>query len=736
MTDAPAPSVFVGIAVGSYTDERFAPLPKVLDTCYSGDAGIPALTVASRVLEELQVSDHSAWVGVLTATLPLERARDGVLADRLARLLREGPIDPVLRRRWSPHDACVRLEDVADAVMKEWDDPSQSPTFRRDGSAWPILPNPLFDPAAPAASVEHLLLAARGADPGQEGSFFTGRVGPIGRVVAWMRQGSPGVLVVTGPAGSGKSAIVGRIVSVSDVIERSCVLESGPLEHDDPGEGSVHARIHARGLTAERLVKELDRQLVDAGVLPRFAEGARNRGEIFGALERAGTAPLVAIDGLDESGPESWRIAEDVIRLLRTNVRFVIGTRDIGGDRSLVDALAPDDLIDLGDPELALETSEDAVGYVVKRLASVTDAKMDGALVGHTIVHAARFADEGAFLLARIVTAQLRESPVDTTAPGWERSLATTVDAALESDLASIPTLDREGTTVPSAARELLTALAWSYGAGVPEDLWAVAAGGVSPTGTRYGRDDVLWLLSHAGRYVIESGEGGQAAYRLAHQRLADLLLPSRRIDRVEAAGAQLSERLVERYVELLGAGVDADKPAYLWRYAWRHAADGGGRGVDAFRRLVAIDRAAFVPDLAMALNNLGVRYSEVGRRADAVAPTEEAVRIRRELAAENPAFVPDLAGALNNLGVRYSEVGRRADAVAPTEEAAASYRELAAENPAFLPNLAGALNNLGIRYSEVGRYDDVDGWWDTALTCIEDANARRWLLSQRDAAL
>ena len=49
-----------------------------------------------------------------------------------------------------------------------------------------------------------------------------------------------------------------------------------------------------------------------------------------------------------------------------------------------------------------------------------------------------------------------------------------------------------------------------------------------------------------------------------------------------------------------------------------------------------------------------------MGRRHDALAPTEEAVRLRRELAQTNPAFLPNLATALNNLGNRYSQVGRR----------------------------------------------------------------------------
>ena len=64
-----------------------------------------------------------------------------------------------------------------------------------------------------------------------------------------------------------------------------------------------------------------------------------------------------------------------------------------------------------------------------------------------------------------------------------------------------------------------------------------------------------------------------------------------------------------------------------------------------------------------MSLNNLGVYYNALGRRHDAVAPTEDAVTIRRQLAATNPAFLNDLASSLNNLGVYYSEFGRLNDA-------------------------------------------------------------------------
>ena len=70
--------------------------------------------------------------------------------------------------------------------------------------------------------------------------------------------------------------------------------------------------------------------------------------------------------------------------------------------------------------------------------------------------------------------------------------------------------------------------------------------------------------------------------------------------------------------------------------------------------------------DLARWRDSLGVMFSELGRPADALPATQEAVTIRRELAAANPdRYRPDLAGSLSNLGVRFSELGRPADAEA-----------------------------------------------------------------------
>jgi tetratricopeptide (TPR) repeat protein len=147
-------------------------------------------------------------------------------------------------------------------------------------------------------------------------------------------------------------------------------------------------------------------------------------------------------------------------------------------------------------------------------------------------------------------------------------------------------------------------------------------------------------------------------------------------------------------------------------------------RAMGIYERL-AEENPAFLGDLARAFNNLGIRYGEVDRRADAVEPTERAVAIRERLAKENPAFLGDLASSLNNLGIRYGEVDRRADAVEPTERAVGIYERLAEENPAYLNDLASSLNNLGVRYSEVDN-DSGGGrrWAATLEHFAKDAHA------------
>jgi hypothetical protein len=67
----------------------------------------------------------------------------------------------------------------------------------------------------------------------------------------------------------------------------------------------------------------------------------------------------------------------------------------------------------------------------------------------------------------------------------------------------------------------------------------------------------------------------------------------------------------------------------------------------------------------------LGVRYSALGRPADGLPVTEEAVAIRRELAAAMPdRYRPDLARSLRRIAGIYEDLGEAAKADAIRAEA------------------------------------------------------------------
>jgi tetratricopeptide (TPR) repeat protein len=131
---------------------------------------------------------------------------------------------------------------------------------------------------------------------------------------------------------------------------------------------------------------------------------------------------------------------------------------------------------------------------------------------------------------------------------------------------------------------------------------------------------------------------------------------------------------------------------------------------VEVHRRRAAADPAAYLPHLAMSLNNLSIQLSG-WRRVERLAASEEAVEVYRRLAAADPAaYLPLLAASLSNLWGRWGDMGRRPEALAAIDEAVEVYRRLAEANPAAdLPDLAKSLNIRWIALAGVGRLVDAD---------------------------
>jgi tetratricopeptide (TPR) repeat protein len=131
---------------------------------------------------------------------------------------------------------------------------------------------------------------------------------------------------------------------------------------------------------------------------------------------------------------------------------------------------------------------------------------------------------------------------------------------------------------------------------------------------------------------------------------------------------------------------------------------------VAIYRELAHAHPDTYRPALASALSTLGVRLYDQGQVVEAISVTEEAVKIGEELAEANPErYRPDLAASLSNLGVRLWALGRSAEALPIGEAAVATFRELANRDPERYDSyLAATLANLGIWRSVLGRAPDA----------------------------
>lgn len=580
----------------------------LIDTCHSGGALVDATRLALATQLQFTDGEHS-WFGMLAASQADEPSLAGALSREVHRVLSQGPRHPDLR--WDRRRQFIRGDDLLQTIVHEWSETRHTPKPLSVGPAWDLVANPLYEPDAPDALVEDALRAAphdgrRGAS---ELPLFVGREREVDELVETARAGVPGLHVVTGPPGCGKSMLLQRVAQV--------LTATG---------AGMHAYVRLRGLSLEQAAEELARQL--------GASSVRSVNDVLSlARERQAheSGVRVVLDGLDEAGSAAGDIAAQLVAPLAQHALVLLGSLDTDatGDSSLFTLVGPvTSMTDLATVEGRLA---DIRRFVELRLEGVHPDMNPRAVAQAFVPDDA--ADRVSFLLARLVTSQLREQPVDTRSPGWEAALAGSVPAAFERDIASLSLVVGERAHA-TAARELLHALTFAYGGGFPaDDVWPAVATAISPSNTRYSRDDVLRALELLARHVVAGRERDQAVYRLAHVALAEQL---RAAGADSAAGrlqrVQVAETVFSLYWQWLDRELAPKAHAYLWRHAWRHLADAGDSGLAMLRRLVERDREAFLPDLAMAYESCSARASDAADVPEAVRHAEAAVDVRRGL--------------------------------------------------------------------------------------------------------
>jgi hypothetical protein len=480
-----------------------------------------------QTISDAAMKSEDIWIGVLAASQSYGKAREGVLLAHFRDLAGTGPRTAEQRSIWSPYNQFVRGDEFLYTLTAEWpaNDPQQRLHPATSGQARDFIPNPCWVKNAPNELVAHLILAARGTDPGEEAWYFSGRRNPLSVIIQRIEDRTPGLLVVTGPAGSGKSALLGRIGALSDLKERTLMQEHGALEPNtlDPGQGSIKANLNLRNMTSDGLVRELGKQLGLSEVRTIWA--------LMDWSAQQTAIPVVLLDGLDEAGPEARRVAEDVVRLgqvcclLVATRHFESGVESWATTKSLPQLLSGphSTILDLADEDNDI-VREDVKAYIRKRLTGKVAGAALEALTDEIGKLAMADKQGGSFLLARVLTSRVREDPAADP-----NKLSRSLEQAFEEDIKRWPEIKRNGSTVPHGARDLLFALAFAAGDGFPaRDVWPAVATALNPHGTEFNETDIHALIGqygeYYGRYIVASSEGGQAVYRLYHRRLVDHL--------------------------------------------------------------------------------------------------------------------------------------------------------------------------------------------------------------------
>jgi hypothetical protein len=579
----------------------------VLDTCYSSTG---AQSMAQEIHEILNEKTDRPGQSRFAAVIPsaVLKAQEGVLCRVLLKVLTERDLP---QRRWTDRDDFIPVSALKVALLKalqaelgEGWQPARPFDIGWDDI---FLPNPLYNPNQPAMLVETprrlleipeaLALAARGIEVGEGGWYFTGRTRLLSELATWLREGT-GLLVVTGPPGSGKSAVLGRMVTLSGPALREA-KKAGAIDEVSrptvPEPGVVNAAVHVKGMSLYQCAQELGGKI---GVeLPR---GASFDPHAF--IERVrglAVSSTVVVDALDESTDPKGIGAFLKALTEKAGVRVLVGSRYRPDGRPLrQDEDRRGQLLALFGQETRIldlrdeaDSKGDIAAYVDARLrASRHRDDREIAKVAWAVADEA----DGVFLYARMVARTLND------AERLDGPLPDGTLGAFEADLKT-----RFGKRI-ELVDHLLAALAWGEGEGLSRAVWLTVATAVSAESGSFTDEDVTWVLDHAGFHILESGESGQTVYRLAHQLLADHYL----------ARAEHRTSVQRGIADALSQGFSGRKwlnaDRYVLRHLGDHAAAGGvlGRFVIDSGYLAAADPSR----LLAALGSLGPEDAKAQR--------------------------------------------------------------------------------------------------------------------------
>ncbi|MFD6994139.1 hypothetical protein [Streptomyces sp. NPDC059943] len=577
--------------VGAWIDriedhpERHRPVTLfVLDVCYAGEVAVTSWHA------RMDVTNRRAWV--LAATGPKDQAFGYRLSRALVSILgkytaKEVRFHPSVRyippsTVWQEIERAVNDLTTQDKGLPQTILTSLVPSHA-DLSHLPFFPNPSYDPAYRAgramvgglpgeiarladwaADPEHFMRRAGGAEPVDrdwDESYFSGRTEELNHLSVWLdnEAAAPGMRVVTGRPGAGKSALLGVLVCAAHPVLRPHTKPLWrSLGYRAPGENDRIAVVHARQLGVKEIFASLARQLRHISDPCSGLSGPDGEDEgaaanpvdhLLGLLPGDGRPVTVIVDALDEAVRPQDITTELVLPLAQRaqtpggGLRLLVGTRDDERFHSLL-ALARDEdaCTDLSaaPPE---SVCRDVTEYVSRLLAAdgpyalgvrraarealarAIAGRLTGAGGGNGSAGDTEALQWGEFLTAGLYVHYLlaAEEPRETPEAAAElgRAVPRSLPALMELDL-------RRHTGRP-LLHAVLTALAFAQGRGMPEDVLAHTAAAFTTVPTDDSRiplQELYTLLDHEARFYLrrDVDENGTTLYRLFHEGLAEWL--------------------------------------------------------------------------------------------------------------------------------------------------------------------------------------------------------------------
>lgn len=409
------------------------------------------------------------------------------------------------------------------------------------------LPNPgyrapddLVEPqrrevAAHLSELDYWLDRASGRTSSDDpGWYFSGRRALTEQIADFFRAHT-GSLIVTGVAGSGKSALLARAVTLTDqkfladdrFAEAVAAIRRSAPETIPPC-GSVHAAVLARNQNTTSILRSIARAVgaEPSAAMPGQEENERLRQAI--AVAAARRPVTLVIDGLDEAPQPAhlvWEVLGPLARLTTKEdvplVRFALGLRSSGsltGTGSLL-SLAYSVLPDVRVVRTDESPEADIAAYIAAVLdhpsSPYWDRGQDRAVAGAFIAQRV----SPSFLDARFAARSLRgrRHSQDLADPRWLATLAAGTVGLLAEDLRSL------GHDSTPHVLAVLRASAFACGRGVPwAEVWpAMAEAVLGETIPDVDRVISRILDGRLAGYLTQDIEDDRRVYRPVHEHLA-----------------------------------------------------------------------------------------------------------------------------------------------------------------------------------------------------------------------